>query len=189
MEEYNGTSFFRIYCRFLDKIQDEMFMELTMEDTISIIESIFLDSLAEFKYPRFNINKFDPDKITSDGVDEEGNPIATGAFRDTLTNEEEDILAELMLNEWYRRQLASTRLTQMRYSTSDFKQTSQAAHMQRLDALIKEHRKVLYSKQSLYRRRQTDEDGMYYSNFDSLSGVGPRKYRKIWTSMGEVKQQ
>ena len=96
MDEYNGTSFFRIYCRFLDKIQDEMFMELTMEDTISIIESIFLDSLAEFKYPRFNINKFDPDKITADGVDEKGNPIATGAFKDTLTNEEEDILAELM---------------------------------------------------------------------------------------------
>lgn len=183
-----NTSFFRIYCRFLDKIQDEMLMELSMEDTLSIIESIFFDAIPGFQYPKFNINKFDTEAITLDAVDENGEPVVKGAFLTKLTNEEEDIIAELMLHEWYRRQLASTRLTQMRYSTSDFKQTSQAAHMQRLDSLIKEHGKTLYKKQSLYSRRKIDEDGMYYANYDALSGVGPRKYRKIWTRLGEVKQ-
>lgn len=173
-----NTSFFTIYCRFLDKIQDEMLMELSMEDTVSTIESIFFDAIPGFQYPKFNINRFDT---------EARHPIVKGAFLTKLTNEEEDIIAELMLHEWYRRQLASTRLTQMRYSTSDFKQTSQAAHMQRLDSLIKEHGKTLYKKQSLYSRRKIDEDGMYYANYDALSGVGPREYKKIWTRLGEVK--
>lgn len=185
--EQNGTSFFKIYCRFLDKIQDEAYMELTMDDTLQIIDSILMDAIPDFRFPKFNINNFNKDAITIDGSDEDGNPIVRGAFGTTLTNEEEDIIAELMLNEWYRRQLASTRLTQMRYSTSDFKQTSQAAHMQRLDALIREHDKVIYRKQSLYGRRKIDEDGMYYADYDALAGVGPRKYKKIWTQLGEVK--
>lgn len=187
MVEYNGTSFFKIYCRFLDKITDEMYMELSLEDTLKNIESIFQDSLAEFDFPKFRINSYDKDKVTSDAIDEEGNSIVTGAFEDTLTNEEEDLIAEIMLNQWYKRQLATTRLLQMRYSTSDFKQTSQAAHLQRLSALIKDHNKEIYRKQRMYHRRKIDEDGMYYADYDALAGVGPRKYKRIWTRLGEVK--
>lgn len=188
MTEYNGTSFFKIYCRFLDKITDEMYMELTLEDTLRNIESIFLDSLSEFDFPNFKINSFDRTKITNDAKDSEGNPIVTGAFEDELTNEEEDLLAEIMLNQWFKRQLATTRLLQMRYSTSDFKQTSQAAHLQRLSTLIKDHNKEIYRKQRMYHRRKLGEDGIYYADYDSLAGVGPRKYRRIFTQLGEVAQ-
>ena len=181
------TSFFSIYCKFLDKIQDEMMMELSMEDTLAIIQSILLDSLTEFDYPKFNINDYDLYEITEDAVNEDGEAVVTGAFQATLTNEEQDIIAELMLHEWYRRQLSTTRLVQMRYSTSDFKQTSQAAHMQRLDSLIKEHRKVLYRKQRMYGRRKLGEDGIYYADYKGLSGVGERDYKKIWTKFGEVR--
>lgn len=165
-----------------------MMMELTMEDTLAIIESIFMDALTGFDYPKFNINKYDKDEITPDALGEDGTPIITGAFTSKLTNEEQDIIAELMLHEWYRRQLSTTRLVQMRYSTSDFKQTSQAAHMQRLDAIIREHSKVLYRKQRMYGKRQIDDDGMYFVDYSDLSGVGQRKYKKIWTRFGEVKQ-
>ena len=82
-----GTSFFEIYCRFLDKITDDMYLELSLEDTLKIIESIFMDSLPEYSYPRFRIGLYDPDIVTSDALDEEGNPVVTGAFVDTLTNE------------------------------------------------------------------------------------------------------
>ena len=92
-----GTSFFEIYCRFLDKITDDMYLELSLEDTLRIIESIFMDSLPEYSYPRFRIGLYDPDIVTSDALDEEGNPVVTGAFVDTLTNEEKDIIAEIML--------------------------------------------------------------------------------------------
>lgn len=186
--ETTGTSFFSIYCRFLDKITDDMYMELTLEETMAILDSIFLDSLSDFKWPKFRIDNFDKEVITGDALDEAGEPIVTGAFEDVLTNEEEDILAELMLNQWYRRQLSSTRITQMKYSTSDFKQTSQAAHLQRLDSLIKNHDKTLYSKMSLYSRRSKDKDGYIIADYSGLSGVGPRNKKKILTQLGEVKR-
>lgn len=187
LEIANGTSFFRVYCRFLEKITDDMYLELTLEDTISIIESIFQDSLPEFNYPRFHINHYDPDKVTTDAVDEKGNAVVTGAWYDTLTNEEEDIIAEIMLTNWYKRQLSSTRVTSMRYSTSDFKQTSQAAHMQRLNALIQEQRKQVNHKQKLYTRRKLDKDGMMVPNTDNFAGVGTRRTKAILTQFGVVR--
>lgn len=188
MPEEKGTSFFRIYCRFLEKITDDMYMELSMEDTISIIENIFLDSLSEFRYPRFNINDYDPDAITSDAVDEEGNPIVTGAFTAILTNEEEDIVAEIMVYNWLRRQLHTTRMTEIRYSTSDFKQTSQAAHMQRLNGLVQDQMKLIDHKQKLYTRRIIDEkNGLYVPNTKNMAGVGTRRVKDILTQFGVVR--
>lgn len=183
-----GTSFFKIYCRFLDKITDEMYMELTLDETMLILDSLFMDSLSEFDWPRFRIGKFNTELVTSDALGEDGTPIVTGAFEDTLTGEEEDILAEIMLNKWFRRQLSSTKLTQMRYSTSDFKQTSQAAHLQRLDSLIRSHDKTIYRKQRMYQRRITNEDGFIVPNYDGLSGVDNRNRGKILTQIGEVKR-
>lgn len=189
MEEVQpmGTSFFKIYCRFLDMITDDMYLELTLEETLKILDSIFLESLPDFTYPRFLINKYDINAATSDALDAEGNPVITGAFYDTLTNEEEDIIAELMLENWLRRQLYNTRIIQMRYSTSDFKQTSQAAHMQRLSAVIGEQRKRIRRKMGLYSRRKLDKDGYIVPNTDKLSGVGSRSGQIILTQLGVVK--
>lgn len=183
-----GTSFFEIYCRFLDKITDDMYLELSLEDTLRIIESIFMDSLPEYSYPRFRIGLYDPDIVTSDALDEEGNPVVTGAFVDTLTNEEKDIIAEIMLLNWLRRQLNTTRIIQMRYSTSDFKQTSQAAHMQRLNAVILDQQKRIKHKLNLYSKRKIDKDGYIVPNTDNLSGVGPRARDIIITQLGVVKR-
>lgn len=188
-EEKQGTSFFYIYCRFLERISDDMYMELSLSETLRIIETILLDSLSEFTYPRFRIYKYDDKAITLDGVDENGQPIVQGAFADTLTNEEVDILTEIMLLNWYRRQLASTRITQMRYSTSDFKQTSQAAHMQRLDSVIGSQHKIIKRKLNNYSKRITSDDGYISSGYkDGLSGVGHAVFVKnILTQFGQVK--
>lgn len=183
--EGKGTSFFKIYCRFLEKITDDMYLELTFEETIKILDSLFLDSLPEFTYPRFHINDYDVEAET-EALDENGEPILKGAFSEELTNEEQDIIAEIMLLNWIRRQLYDTRITRMRYSTSDFKQTSQAAHMQRLSSLVSSQQGRVRHKLNLYSRRKIDKDGYIVPNADNLSTVGPRRQNQILTSLGVV---
>lgn len=183
-----GTSFYEIFCVFLDKITDDMLMEMTLEETVEVIHSLFLSSIPNFEYPRFRIGKYDPDTVTSDAVDSEGNPIVTGAFEDTLSRTEKEILAQLMLLEWLKRQLMTTKIIQMKYSTSDFKMTSQAAHMQRLDTIIKSERKRNFSLQRLYSRRAVDEDGYTVPNMEGIGGKSQKRYREIFTSLGVVKR-
>lgn len=186
--QQTGTSFFEIYCRFLDKITDDMYLELSLSETLQIIESIFMESLPEFTYPRFRIGLYDPSLVTSDAIDEDGSPVVTGAFVDELTNEEKDIIAEIMVINWLRRQLNTTRIIQMRYSTSDFKQTSQAAHMQRLNAVILDQQKRVKHKLNLYSKRKMDKDGYLVPNTDNLAGVGTRSRDIIITQLGVVKR-
>lgn len=186
-----GTSFYTIYCKFLDKITDDLYMELTLEETFQIMESMLMDSIPLFKFPRFRLFNYDKDfEALTETVDVEGVPteqvISRGAFEDTLTHEEIDILAELMLLEWFNRQLSSTRITQMKYSTSDFKMTSQAAHMQRLNAIIASKRAETNSQQFMYKRRTVNEDGYVVANYDGLVG-GEKLYRKVFNSLGALR--
>lgn len=180
-----GTSFFTIYCRFLDKITDDMFLELTLDETINILHSLMKDSLHHFTYPRFRINRYDDKAEAISRIDTEEEIITQGRFEDTLTNEEEDIIAEIMLLNWYQRQLASTRITQMRYSTSDFKQTSQASHMQRLNSLIDSQNKRIRRMLNNYSKRKVDEEGYIVPNTDGLAGVD-RIGRQVITQLGVV---
>ena len=186
-----GTSFYTIYCKFLDKITDDLYMELTLEETFQILDSMLKDSIPLFKFPRFRLFNYD-EKYPSltETVDVDGVPtekvISYGAFEDTLTHEEIDILAELMLLEWFNRQLSSTRITQMKYSTSDFKMTSQAAHMQRLNAIIGSKKADVNSQQFMYRRRKVNDEGYVVANYDGLSS-GEKVYRQVYDSLGALR--
>lgn len=161
-------------------------MELDLIDTIAILESLFKDALPHFDFPRFRINKHDMSVESKDcgftGM------TYRGGFIDTLTMEEKDIIAKLMLQEWLRRQLHSTKVTQMKYSTADFRMTSQAAHMQRLNALISSLGKEIYRMQRMYRRRREDEDGYIVPNYHGLSTSGKSRTKRIHTPLGEVVQ-
>lgn len=191
-----GTTFYKVYCRFLGKITDDLYMELTLEETFETLEDILMDSLSEFRFPRFRPFKYDKDVITmtetvinEETQEEEVKVVSRGAWEDTLTHEEIDILAELMLVEWFNRQLATTRITQMKYSTSDFKMTSQAAHMQRLLALIKEKERETSNQQFMYKRRTINEEGYVVPNYDGLSG-GEKIFMRTWnglTALGAIK--
>lgn len=187
-----GTTFYTIYCRFLDKITDDLYMELTLEETFQTLESILLDSIPEFKFPRFRLFKYNTDIITmeEDVLNEETGlvetrPVSKGAWEDTLTHEEIDILAELMLVEWFNRQLAITRIVQMKYSTPDFKMTSQAAHMQRLLALIKEKERETSNQQFMYKRRTINDDGYIVANYEGLSG-GEKLYKNTYDALSAL---
>lgn len=189
MEIATGTSFFQIYCRFLDKVTDDMFLELTLEETLKIINSLFKDALHHFTYPRFRVNHYDEAAEILERIDEEEELITYGAFFDTLTNEEEDIIAEIMLLNWYQRQLSNTRIIQMRYSTSDFKQTSQAAHMQRLGAISETQRVRIRRMLNNYSKRTVTDDGYVVPRVGELAGVGHiRRNRVILTQLGVVKR-
>lgn len=178
-----GTTFYTVYCRFLDKITDDMFMEMELEETFQTLESILHDAMSEFRFPRFRLFLYDIDYPGLE--DEEGNVISRGAWEDELSHEEINILADLMLLEWFRRQLSTTRITQMKYSTADFRMTSQAAHMQRLNAIIESKTKEVDRQQHMYQRRVRDEDGYSVANYGGLSG-GEKNRKEQFSSLGAL---
>ena len=47
-----GTQFTEIYNRFLGKITDDMYMELTPEDTIRDLRVLLIDAIPGFEVPR-----------------------------------------------------------------------------------------------------------------------------------------
>ena len=47
-----GTQFATVYNRFLGKITDDMYMELTPEDTIKDLRTLIVDAIPCFEFPR-----------------------------------------------------------------------------------------------------------------------------------------
>ena len=58
-----------------------------------------------------------------------------------------------MVIEWFHRQLAITENTKMRYTGADFKMTSQANHMAKLQVMIREFSRQCFHLQRVYKRR------------------------------------
>ena len=50
-----ATQFSRVYNRFLGKITDDMYIELTPEDTLKDLQNLIIAALPEFECPRHNI--------------------------------------------------------------------------------------------------------------------------------------
>jgi len=50
-----GTAFTTIYNRFLGKITDDMYVELTPEDTIKDLRNLLIDAIPGFEFPRVNL--------------------------------------------------------------------------------------------------------------------------------------
>jgi len=49
------TIFTDIYNRFLGKITEDMYVELTPEDTIKDLRNLLIEALPGFEFPRFNL--------------------------------------------------------------------------------------------------------------------------------------
>ena len=192
-----ATSFTTVYNRFLNKITDDMYMELTPADTVKDLQRLLIDAIPGFEFPRKNLNNYTidietirEDEITEDDfvigilwddlIDgEEQVPLAVvehSAFNDDLTSEEINILAILMMIGWVQRQVTSIENTRMKYTGADFKMTSQANHLSKLLTLLTECQRQSHHMQRLYRRRRpsTEDDlkekttGPFASNWDVL---------------------
>ena len=154
-----GTKFAQVYNRFLGKITDDMYVELTPEDTMRDIQHLLISAIPEFEFPRKRLDDYEIKLITIDenlveqddfivGVtwDELSNGedlipeaiIDRSSFSCILTSEEINILAVLMMIGWLQRQITSIENTRMKYSGTDFKMTSQANHLSKLLSLLAE---------------------------------------------------
>ena len=182
-----GTQFSEIYNRFLNKITDDMYMELTPEDTIKDLRNLLIDAIPGFQFPRKVIddyvletlvveeNETKPDdfiigviwdELPEDADDEIPEVlIERSHFNAELTSEEINILAILMMCAWLNRQVASIENTRMKYSGTDFKMTSQANHLSKLLSLLAECQRQSHHMQRLYKRRYADENGEIHSNW------------------------
>ena len=156
-----GTPFTQVYNRFLGKITDDMYMELTPEDTVRDLRNLLIDAISGFEFPRVNL--LDYTIIEAENALEE-----ESSFAADLSSEEINILAILMMIGWTQRQVTSIENTRMKYSSSDFKFTSQANHLAKLLTLLQETQRQSHHMQRLYKRRRTDENGRYESNWSIL---------------------
>ena len=161
-----GTLFTSVYNRFLDKITDDMYMELTPQETLKDLQHLLTNAIPDFEFPRKSLNYILAPAAEWD-KDE-------SCFEQELTSEEIDILAILMLIGWVQRQITSVENTRMKYSGADFKMTSQANHLSKLLALLQEIQKQSAHKQRLYKRRTIGADGSVQSNW-SIFCPEPRK--------------
>ena len=171
-----GTLFASVYNRFLGKITDDMYMELTPQDTIRDLQNLLIDAIPGFEFPRKSLEYTILERPTDENsVNIQGFHIETADgkgyedasyFTAVLSSEEINILAILMLNSWLQRQITTVENIRMKYSGTDFKMTSQANHLAKLLTLSQETQRQSLHMQRLYKRRRTSADGTIVSNWD-----------------------
>ena len=184
------TQFSAVYNRFLGKITDDLYLELTPADTLKDLQNLLLDAIPGFEFPRQNLfdyiievkemqeNELTPDdfvlgtvwdNLDAELLSETPNVLVDKShFNVELTPEEINILALLMKQGWVQRQVTSIENTRMKYSGSDFKMTSQANHLSKLLSLLEESRRDSFHMQRLYKRRKFADNGKIASNWSSL---------------------
>lgn len=184
------TLFSAVYNRFLGQVTDDLYLELTPEDTLKDLQNLLINSIPGFEFPRKNlydytieVREMGEDELVPDDFvlgtlwgdllldTSEQTPkvlVDKSRFNVELTQEEINILALLMKQGWVQRQVTSIENTRMKYSGSDFKMTSQANHLSKLLALLEESRRDSFHMQRLYKRRKISSDGKYASNWRSL---------------------
>ena len=185
-----GTPFVDVYNRFLGKITDDMYVELTPQDTIRDLRNLIIDAIPGFEFPRHNLYDYkieteiknEDEVLTSDFIigmlwdempEDSMNAVPRlqverSSFAAELTSEEINILAILMMSAWVQRQVTSIENTRMKYSGSDFKMTSQANHLSKLQSLLGECHRQSHHMQRLYKRRKITDNGVYTSNWSVL---------------------
>ena len=183
------TQFSAVYNRFLGQITDDLYLELTPEDTLKDLQNLLINAIPGFEFPRKNLydykievkeilqSELTPDDFVLGTVwgDLDNTILETpkvlvdkSRFNVELTEEEINILALLMKQGWVQRQVTSIENTRMKYSGSDFKMTSQANHLSKLLSLLTESRRDSFHMQRLYKRRKIADSGLYASNWSSL---------------------
>lgn len=184
------TQFSAVYNRFLGQITDDLYLELTPEDTLKDLQNLLINAIPGFEFPRKDLYDYtievrevaEPDVTPDDFIlgtvwGDLQNTLETpnvlvdkSRFNVELTAEEINILALLMKQGWVQRQVTSIENTRMKYSGSDFKMTSQANHLAKLLTLLTESRRDSFHMQRLYKRRKPADSG-YKSNWSSLMEV------------------
>ena len=159
------TLFQDIYDIFFDKITDDMYVELTEYDTKKDCQSILINAIPLFEFPKKSLTYV---KYEIDSASFQDNSY----FTSELDVEEKNILATLMMQGWLQRQITSIENTRLKYYGNTFKLTSQANHLQKLIALKDDVRRDAQHLQRLYKRRKVDSDGTIKSAWSIFNTYG-----------------
>lgn len=147
------TTFQELYDFFLAGITDDMFLELTKEDTYAMLEELMLAAIPYFencKNDLYNMN------------------MERKHFNFVLTVREKMILRQYMIAQWIGQQLATIDLIRQKYSGSDFKFTSQASHIKQLVALKQDYERQGFHLQRVYDKQEYKSDGGIGSSLHKL---------------------
>lgn len=136
------TQFSAVYNRFLGQITDDLYLELTPEDTLRDLQNLLLNALPGFEFPRINLYDYtiEVKQVYENELGEEDFVLGVvwqdleneedlnttpkvlvdkSRFNIELSTEEINILALLMKQGWVQRQVTSIENTRMKYSGSN----------------------------------------------------------------------
>ena len=173
----NTTSFMDIYSRFLTKVTDDLYLEMSEHETYECLQDLLVNAIPRFEFPRFDVFDYElgylDDTQEYQGVFSNGEIIKAmywigGCFNSLLTEEEKNILSSLMVIEWLGQQLETTENSKMKFSGADFKLTSQANHMAKLKVLVDARMQDCNHMQRLYRRRIKSDSGEIRSTMGDI---------------------
>lgn len=159
------TLFQDIYDIFFGKITDDMYLELTEYDTKKDCQSILINAIPLFEFPKKSL-AYKKNEVNEETFED------SSFFEQELDTEEKNILATLMLQGWLQRQITSIENTRQKYYGNTFKLTSQANHLQKLITLKDDVRRDSKHLQRLYKRRKIDSDGNVKSAWSMFNTYG-----------------
>ena len=152
------TEFFIVYNSFFELITDDMYMEITEEQTKADCKGLLKQSVLLYEFPK-HVLTF-TESMNDLGED-------TSSFKADLELEEINILAQGMLTIWLQRQINSIESMRQKTSGADFKISSQAAHLRQLQNQYDRSMERHWKLQALDSRRRVSRDGTKYeSAFD-----------------------
>ena len=142
-----ATPFLKVYDAFLARITAD---EWTLEEELAIVERDWQEllkmAIARFKYPRVSL---DFEELSDPTIEDSSPQLKIYQFKETLTNDEIQLLAVYMKHEWIKRCVASWDHIGQLYTSKDF---SAANHLDKLNDLQLEVLKEVEEQQDLYDR-------------------------------------
>lgn len=171
MGEVNITNFSAIYDNFFTRVTDDMYFEMNKLDTERDLQDMLIAAIPKFEFPRFNIFDYSLGEEVETEDEDTGETIIEwdgGFFNAVLTIEEINILSLCMMEEWFRRQIATVENTREKYSGADFKFTSQANHIAKLKSMKDSIHTDNIHLQRIYKRRKVDGEGRLRSTMGQI---------------------
>ena len=146
-----GTPFKVVNSAFLGRIEQD---EWSLTEDLANLERDWFElmkmAIARFMFPRVSLEFYEVEEC----------------FVEELGQEEIQVLAVLMKNEWLKRCLATWRVIQQQYHTKDFEFLSQANHMSKLIDLVELSNREVSNMINVYGRMRNHQP----FNWSQLAG-------------------
>ncbi len=113
----HNTLYEVVYARFLSKIRDYEILNLEQEDITEVLHEYLVSAITHFNICKQDISSSNRTNIS---------------FNVTLTDQEIEILAILMLYQWLNTKVYTTELLKQHLSSRDYRTYSQAAFLKEM---------------------------------------------------------